>query len=37
MQTMSKKIVEFIKKVDYYIDMNKVVRFFRGDHIRRDV
>jgi hypothetical protein len=37
MHVMSKKVVDFIHKIDEYLEMNKVLRFFRCEHIKREV
>lgn len=37
MHVMSKKVVDFILKIDEYLEMNKVLRFFRCEHIKREV
>ena len=34
---MHKKVAFFIQKVKGYREMNSILRFFRGDHIKREI
>ena len=36
-RAMHKKVAVFIQKVEGYKEMNSFLRFFRGDHIKREI
>ena len=36
-RAMHKKVAVFIQKVQGYKEMNSFLRFFRGDHIKREI
>ena len=36
-RAMHKKVAVFIQKIQEYRKMNSILRFFRGDHIKREI